>query len=302
MQQYIPGADSPENRTIFQRAEAEFKAVLVLDPADRVALVSLGSLYLNAKRWEDSRAEYRALLNYDRENVVAYYSLGFIDWSQWYPAYAAARAAAGLRQETPGPIPDPTVRTNLRAQWSATLEDGIWNMNRALELNPQYSDAMAYLNLFIRERADLRDTKEEYQRDVADADQWVQKALAAKRAQTQGGGYGVAAPPPPPPPSGGGGGQRIVVGSNNQATRLVNQVPPVYPQQAKDAKIEGVVSFQATIDKQGHVANLMVLGGHPLLVPAALEAVKQWIYQPTLLNGEPVEVRTQIDVNFTLHQ
>jgi TonB family protein len=293
MQQYIPGAESPENRNIFQHAETEFRAVLAMVPGDKVALASLASLYLNSKRWEDARAQYRALLKYDPNNTTAYYTLGFIDWSQWYPAYAAARAAAGLRPETPGPLPDPAARTNLRAQWSATIEDGIWNLNRALELDPQYSDAMAYMNLFIRERADLRDTKEEYQRDVREADEWMQKTLDAKKAQAQR--FGMTVPPPPAPPD------RIVVG-NAQAGRLVSQVAPVYPQQARDAKIEGIVSFQAIIDKQGRVTNLTVLSGHPLLVPAALEAVKQWVYQPTMMNGEPVEIRTQIDVNFTLHQ
>jgi protein TonB len=83
---------------------------------------------------------------------------------------------------------------------------------------------------------------------------------------------------------------------------LISQVPPVYPPEAKKAGIQGVVSFSAVIDKVGRVSNLTLLSGHPLLVPAALDAVKQWVYQPTLLNGEPVELRTQISVNFTLSQ
>ena len=58
----------------------------------------------------------------------------------------------------------------------------------------------------------------------------------------------------------------------------------------------------AIIDKQGRVSRLEVISGHPLLIPAALEAVRQWVYQPTLLNGEPVEVQTEIAVNFTLSQ
>jgi TonB family protein len=299
MQQYIPGAENAENANAFRHAEAEFKAVLAQDAASHVARASLASLYLNTKRWDDARAEYRTLLNYDPKAVDAYYSLGFIAWSQWYPPYAAARAAAGLRPETPGPIPDPAARASLRAQWSATLEEGIWNLSRALELSPQYSDAMAYMNLLIRERADLRDTKEECQRDIAEADQWVAKALAAKKAQAEMRvGMTVPPPPPPPPPPSG----RIVVGSDVHPAELVSRVPPVYPQQAKDAKVEGAVSFRALIDKQGRVTNLTVLSGHPLLVPAALEAVKQWVYRPTLMNGEPVEVSTQIDVNFSLRQ
>jgi len=74
----------------------------------------------------------------------------------------------------------------------------------------------------------------------------------------------------------------------------------VYPDAARDARIQGVVKFTAIIDKDGRVANLQVNSGHPLLIPAAIDAVKQWRYRPTLLNGDPVEVRTDVDVNFTL--
>jgi len=114
----------------------------------------------------------------------------------------------------------------------------------------------------------------------------------------------VAAPPPPPKvevqkpltP------QRIRVGGNVQQAKLVRQPKPVYPPLAKQARIQGVVRFTAIIGKDGTIQNLQLVTGHPLLVPSAQEAVKQWVYQPTLLNGEPVEVITQIDVNFTLSQ
>jgi protein TonB len=117
------------------------------------------------------------------------------------------------------------------------------------------------------------------------------------------GGIPSAAPPPPPPvekkappPS------RIRVGGNVQSAKLVRQPKPVYPQLAKQARIQGVVKLHALISKEGTIENLTVLSGHPLLVPAALEAVKQWVYQPTTLNGDPVGVDTEIDVNFTLSQ
>jgi protein TonB len=113
----------------------------------------------------------------------------------------------------------------------------------------------------------------------------------------------MAAPPPPPPPvKQAAAVQRIRVGGNVQQAKLVRQPKPAYPPLAKQARIQGVVHLQAIISKDGTIQKLEVIGGHPLLVPAALEAVKQWVYQPTLLNGEPVEVITQIDVNFTLSQ
>jgi protein TonB len=93
---------------------------------------------------------------------------------------------------------------------------------------------------------------------------------------------------------------RIRVGGNVAAVSLISKMQPVYPQLAKQARVQGSVHFTAIIGKDGHVQDLQLIGGHPLLVQAAQDAVKQWVYKPTLLNGEPVEVVTQIDVNFTL--
>ena len=121
------------------------------------------------------------------------------------------------------------------------------------------------------------------------------------------GGVPSAAPPPPPPPpkreeKSTAPPQRIRVGSNVQSARLKRQPKPVYPPLARQARIQGVVRFNAVIGKDGSVQNLQLLSGHALLVQAAQDAVKQWLYEPTLINGNPVEVITQIDVNFTLSQ
>ncbi len=89
---------------------------------------------------------------------------------------------------------------------------------------------------------------------------------------------------------------------NVQQVKLLRQIEPVYPPLAKAARIQGTVRFTVIVGKDGAVQRLQLISGHPLLVPAAQEAVKQWVYQPTLLNGEPVEVLTQIDVSFTLTQ
>jgi protein TonB len=112
----------------------------------------------------------------------------------------------------------------------------------------------------------------------------------------------TAAPPPPPPPAAPKPvtPSRIRVGGNVQQAKLIRQPKPIYPPLAKQARISGVVKLNAIIGKDGTIQNLTVASGHPLLIPAALEAVKQWVYQPTLLNNDPVEVVTQIDVNFTL--
>ena len=90
----------------------------------------------------------------------------------------------------------------------------------------------------------------------------------------------------------------IRVGGNIQAARLTNQMMPVYPEEASEERIAGTVRLEATITREGTIKELRVLEGHPLLVEAALEAVRQWRYQPTLLNGMPVEVLTSVLITF----
>ena len=107
-------------------------------------------------------------------------------------------------------------------------------------------------------------------------------------------------PPPPPPPPKAAPPSRIRVGGAVTAANISKMVRPTYPPLAKQARIQGTVRFNAIIAKDGTIQNLQVVSGHPLLIPSATEAVRQWIYKPTQLNGEPVEVQTQIDVNFTL--
>jgi len=107
---------------------------------------------------------------------------------------------------------------------------------------------------------------------------------------------------PPPPPKAAPKPSRIRVGGNVQAANLIRKVVPVYPPLAKQARIQGTVRFQAIIGKDGTIQNLQLVSGHPLLVANAQQAVSQWVYRPTLLNGDPVEVVTTIDVNFTLSQ
>jgi protein TonB len=94
--------------------------------------------------------------------------------------------------------------------------------------------------------------------------------------------------------------QRVRVSSGVSTGMLVRKVPPSYPPLARQARIQGTVILQATISKEGSIENLQLISGHPMLAPAAIEAVKQWKYKPYLLNGEPVEVETQVQVNFTL--
>ncbi|MBZ5702416.1 MAG: energy transducer TonB [Acidobacteriia bacterium] len=113
-----------------------------------------------------------------------------------------------------------------------------------------------------------------------------------------GGVIGGAGGPPPPKPV----QQRIRQGGNVTAAMILNRVQPLYPPLARQTRIQGTVKLHAIIAKDGSVQQLEVIAGHPLLVQAALDAVRQWRYKPTLLNGEPVEVDTTVDVIFSLNQ
>ena len=94
--------------------------------------------------------------------------------------------------------------------------------------------------------------------------------------------------------------QRVRVSAGVTSGLLVRKVNPVYPPLARQARISGTVILRAVISKDGSIENLSLVSGHPMLAPAAIDAVKQWKYKPYLLNGEPVEVDTEVQVNFTL--
>jgi TonB family protein len=98
------------------------------------------------------------------------------------------------------------------------------------------------------------------------------------------------------------GVKRVRIGGNVQSSKIINKVTPLYPPLAKQARIQGTVRFNTLIGQDGDIKVLALVGGHPILVDSAKTAVAQWKYQPTLLNGEPVEVITVIDVNYTLSQ
>jgi protein TonB len=110
----------------------------------------------------------------------------------------------------------------------------------------------------------------------------------------------VAPPPPQPPPAPIINARPFRQSSGVQAARLIYQVKPVYPQIARQTRTQGVVVLEAVISKDGSVDSLRVVSGHLLLTQAAVDAVRQWKYQPTMLSGEPVDVITTVTVTFTL--
>src|SRR5262249_8221141 len=117
----------------------------------------------------------------------------------------------------------------------------------------------------------------------------------------------LAPPPPPPPPPPAPAPVQMVrpvtpvrVGGDVKEPKVIRMVPPVYPRVAVIARVHGAVLLEATLTAQGTVEEIRVVSGHPLLHQAAIDAVKQWRYEPTLLNGEPVPVVFTVTVNFEL--
>ena len=191
MVQWIPGAESPENLEFARKAKEGFMTVLDKDPNDKTALASLAMLAFNqaqslaldqkmqmfdeAAKWQKRRLEV------DPREKEAYYSLGVIAYDKWRPALLTARSNLRMRPEDPGPLKDKKVKADLQAQYGAIVDEGMQNLNKALEIDPEYDDAMVYLELLMRERADLLDSQDEYKKQMEIADGWLQKALDTKK-------------------------------------------------------------------------------------------------------------------------
>lgn len=112
------------------------------------------------------------------------------------------------------------------------------------------------------------------------------------------GGTGTVAPPPPPKAAPKHGPYRV--GGQVRPPKIIDEVQPAYPPLAREARVQGDVKIDSVIDAQGDVTNLKLVSGNPLLITAALDAVRQWKYQPTTLNGTPISVEMQVTVHFSL--
>jgi tetratricopeptide (TPR) repeat protein len=157
MIQYIPGAESPENMQMAKAAHDTFSKVLEQDPSNEVAIASIASLYFNQKKLDEAREWNQKLISYHPNNKEAYYTLGVIAWTKTFQKRMEARAKLGMKPEDPGPLKDKKVREEVA------------------------DDAMAYLNLLHRERADLQESADAYKKDIEVADSWVQKTLETKK-------------------------------------------------------------------------------------------------------------------------
>jgi beta-lactamase regulating signal transducer with metallopeptidase domain len=208
-------------QALLDAARQQYRDVLALEPPNTRAMQCMMSLAANSKQFDEAHDWATKIIQADPRDKSAYYTIGFLDWATAYPAYIRVRMEAGMKMEDPGIIPDAAARQALRARISPQIEDGFRNLQIALQLDPGYSDSMAYINLLYRMKSAIVDSTEESKQLVAEADAWVTKALQAKRSDPNAGAPAawaaplnpdgpppgamvgparVMAPPPPPPP------------------------------------------------------------------------------------------------------
>ena len=183
--QFVPGAESPENLRLAEAAHDGFMTVLEKDPKNTVALLSVAQLFLQQKKLDDAERWYQKLASIDPNNKTAFYTMGVIAWTKTFGPRMEKRSELGMKPDDPGPIKDKKVREELRTKNLPIIEQGLQDLQKALALDKNYDDAMAYVNLLYRERADLADNAEAYKKDTQEADSWVDKTLATKKANTE---------------------------------------------------------------------------------------------------------------------
>jgi tetratricopeptide (TPR) repeat protein len=188
-QQYIPGVDAEDNTRMANQAIEQYKQVLQRDPKNINSVKGIAYLYLQMKRFNDAKDYYRKAIAMDPNDPEPYYSIGVIDWTQSYQPRMEARAKLGLKPDEPLNAKNKdqkNVCEMLKQQVSSVIEDGISVLSKALELRPDYDDAMAYMNLEYREKADLEcDDPAARAAALKTADEWVDKTMATKKAKAE---------------------------------------------------------------------------------------------------------------------
>jgi tetratricopeptide (TPR) repeat protein len=188
--QYIPGVDSPENLRTAQQAIDEYQRVIAANPSRDQKVNSakgIAYLYLNEKKWDEAKKYYRMASELDPNDAEPYYSVGVIDWSACYQPRMEERAKLGMKPDEHLSAKNKDQKKlceDLKAKNGPTIQEGIDSLDKGIKLREDYDDAMAYMNLMYRERADIEcDDEAARAADLKTADQWVDKAMQAKQAR-----------------------------------------------------------------------------------------------------------------------
>jgi tetratricopeptide (TPR) repeat protein len=181
-QQVVPDANTPENTKNAQLAVDAYKQVLAKDPNDLTALKGIGAVYLNTGKTEEAKAWQRKVTAADPNDPVAHYTIGVVDWRVAYKNAIATRNGLGL-QDNGDMIKDKAACQKLAEVNAPLVDEGIKELLKAIELRPGYDDAMSYLSLLYRRKADL-DCGDDaaHKADLASFDEWRDKTMATRKA------------------------------------------------------------------------------------------------------------------------
>ena len=152
---------------------------------DMHGIEALAAAYAESGDFDKAVEWNKKLITIKPDSKEAYYTLGVIAWTKWVQEDLRARNDMKMKREDPGPLKDKKVKEELKAKWMPILDEGVQAMNKALQIDPTYDDAMAYMNLLIRYRADLLDTTDEWKKQSEIADDWVNKSMEAKRINAE---------------------------------------------------------------------------------------------------------------------
>jgi tetratricopeptide (TPR) repeat protein len=194
--QVVPNLDTPENLAIAQKALDGFQAVLDKNPNDLTALKQMASINRNIKKLEPAKDYEKKVIALDPNDAEAYYTIGVVDWMQSYKNAITILAADGLTDDGNGnPKKSKGACQKVKDANTALVQEGLQYLQKAVDINPTYDDAMQYLNLTNRRKADMECGDDNARKaDLATADEWSQKAMGArkenekkKEEKTQGG-------------------------------------------------------------------------------------------------------------------
>jgi len=182
--QYVPGVESNENKQIGEEAIKAFQDVLAGEPSNSSSIAGIASIYFNMGRFEEAKKWYKKRTEVEPNNPEPYYSIGVVDWTLSYKTNQEIRMNKLNNLAAKEPLP-PKERDPFAEQYQPIINDGVEALQKAIQLNPDYEDAMAYLNLLYRQKADCEADATARVNDLNDADKWFQKAKDIKFKKEQ---------------------------------------------------------------------------------------------------------------------
>ena len=182
--QYIPGVNSPENNHLADSAILEYEAVLQINPQSMDSIKGIAYLQLQSKKFDEAKVSFRKAIEIDPKDPETYYSIGVIDWTQAYSKRTLVFSKLRLSPEQS--LINKAECWEVRSANESRIKEGMEMLTKAIELRPDYDDAMAYMNLMYRERANIQcSDPASYRSDMDAADHWVDMTMNIKKTKAE---------------------------------------------------------------------------------------------------------------------